>query len=83
MADMIIDGIRCRSFVHNLRTGETKPYDKSMEHDLTCSILSCMTPEELSALPKSKSEREPDFHVFIKDGRITVKDHENTSRNTA
>lgn len=83
MAEYIIDGIKCISEVFNLRTGETKPYDKNMQHDIVRSYVSQLSVEEIEALPGSSIVGNPNFDVFISQDKVCVKEHTNKAKQSA
>lgn len=75
MADIIIDGIRCRSYIENLNTGEVKPFEPKDRMRVMKSIAAHMTPAELEALPKAPEGMKPDFTATIApEGCVKVRD---------
>lgn len=73
--DEIIDGIHIKSYIKDLKTGTTLPYDGSMSKDVLKSLLNQLSPQEIEALPKAAPGAKSDFSVKItKDGKTQWND---------
>ncbi|MFT9075942.1 MAG: hypothetical protein ABF463_00015 [Ethanoligenens sp.] len=68
--ETIINGIRCRSHVYSISTGETKDFRPDMCHDVLKSYLSRCSEEEIHAFPVASRDSEKSVTVVIKQGCV-------------
>lgn len=68
--EYLIDGIRCRSNIYSVSTGESKDFKRRMCHDVLKFCISKMNVEEIAALPKAPKDLSPNIIVQVKDGCV-------------
>lgn len=68
--EYIIDGIRCRSSVYSISTGEKKDFKPSMRTDVMKSCISRMSEKDIMALPEVAADVPADLIVEIGNGRV-------------
>lgn len=76
MSEYFIDGVRCVSQVHDLKTGQIVPYAPFMQREITKSILSQLRPAELMKLPTAPKDVSPTIKALIRGDRVIVSDVE-------